>query len=152
MKFRYIILLSTLILTASCSKQGNEQKQISSDEIQNNSTVDNPSENRDEAKIVFEEYEHDWGEINEGETVLHTFKFKNEGTKNLVISNVQASCGCTTPEWTKEPVEPAGEGKIVVKFSSTGKGGLQKKTVTVYSNSNPVATELSIKTFVNRKE
>ena len=65
--------------------------------------------------IPFEKTEHDFGKINEADgRVSVVFEFKNEGMSPLVLSNVRASCGCTTPTWTQEPVEPGQKGSITV--------------------------------------
>ncbi|SHI92915.1 Protein of unknown function [Hymenobacter daecheongensis DSM 21074] len=86
-------------------------------------------------QIQFEEMKYDFGSIKQGDVVDHTFKFKNVGTQPLVISNIGVSCGCTTPEWTKDPVMPGKTGTISAKFNSTGKMGMQNKVLTVESNS-----------------
>ena len=66
-----------------------------------------------QAVITFSKTEHDFGKINEADgRVTTVFEFKNEGMEPLVLSNVRASCGCTTPNWTREPVEPGQTGKI----------------------------------------
>ena len=57
-------------------------------------------------QIQFEEVKYDFGSIKQGDVVDHTFKFKNVGTQPLVISNIGVSCGCTTPDWTKDPIMP----------------------------------------------
>ncbi|MBD2770005.1 DUF1573 domain-containing protein [Hymenobacter sp. BT664] len=84
--------------------------------------------------ITFEESKYDFGSVVQGGTVDHTFKFKNTGTAPLIISNIGVSCGCTTPEWTKEPVQPGKTGTIVAHFNSTGKMGMQNKVLTIESN------------------
>jgi len=86
-------------------------------------------------QIQFEEMKYDFGSVKQGDVVDHTFKFKNVGTQPLVISNIGVSCGCTTPEWTKDPVMPGKSGTISAKFNSTGKMGMQNKVLTVESNS-----------------
>lgn len=80
------------------------------------------------------ETQHDFGTITQGETVSHTFRFKNNGTEPLKLTRVKPSCGCTTPEWSREEVAPGEEGFIEVKFNSTGKSGVQSKAVTVTGN------------------
>jgi hypothetical protein len=67
--------------------------------------------------------------------VEHLFSFKNTGTGTLVIQNVLSTCGCTAPEWPKEPIEAGAEGKIRIVFDSKGKIGRQNKVITVRSNS-----------------
>ncbi len=87
------------------------------------------------AVISWEENAHDFGEIIAGEKVEHTFKFENTGTDPLVITNVQVTCGCTTPKgWPRDPVAPGKKAELVVQFNSTGKIGRQNKVVTVISN------------------
>ena len=86
-------------------------------------------------QIEFSEVKYDFGTIKQGDVVDHVFKFKNTGTQPLVISNIGVSCGCTTPEWTKDPVMPGKTGTISAKFNSTGKMGMQNKVLTVESNS-----------------
>ncbi|UPL47836.1 DUF1573 domain-containing protein [Hymenobacter sublimis] len=86
-------------------------------------------------QIQFEEMKYDFGSIKTGDVVEHTFKFKNVGTQPLVISNIGVSCGCTTPDWTKEPVMPGKSGTVTAKFNSAGKMGIQNKVLTIESNS-----------------
>jgi hypothetical protein len=74
--------------------------------------------------------------IKEGEIVEITYRFKNTGTKPLVINDVTATCGCTVPEKPKEPILPGNEGLIKAKFDSNGKPGANTKTLTVLANTN----------------
>ncbi len=96
----------------------------------------------------WESTEHDFGTINEGDVVTHTYKFKNTGAVPLIIENVKPSCGCTAPHWTKEPIPVGGTGEIQVEFNSKGKPNAQVKTVTVTANTWPQSTVLRFKTFV----
>jgi hypothetical protein len=86
-------------------------------------------------QIQFDEMKYDFGTAKQGDVVKHVFKFKNIGTQPLVISNIGVSCGCTTPEWTKEPVMPGKTGTITANFNTAGKIGMQNKVLTVESNS-----------------
>jgi len=89
------------------------------------------------AKITFEALNHDFGVIEAGADGSTLFKFKNEGTVPLILSNVQASCGCTTPSWTREPVAPGATGEIKVTYD-TKRIGTFSKSITVTSNAeNP---------------
>jgi hypothetical protein len=74
--------------------------------------------------------------IKEGDVVEVTYRFKNTGTKPLVIMDVTASCGCTVPEKPQEPVLPGKEGLIKAKFDSHAKPGPNTKTLTVLANTN----------------
>ncbi len=96
--------------------------------------------------ITFEKTEHDFGKIHEEDgRVSVVFNFKNEGMAPLVLSNVRASCGCTTPTWTKEPVEPGQTGSITVTYNPNGRPGRFQKTVTITSNATEATTRVYIK-------
>ncbi len=84
--------------------------------------------------LTLEKISHDFGDIQQGDVVEHVFKFTNTGNEPLIITNVQVSCGCTTPQWTKEPVMPGGKGEIKVGFNSAGRMGIQSKSLPVISN------------------
>lgn len=84
--------------------------------------------------LTLEKSSYDFGDIHQGEIVEHVFVFTNTGNEPLLITNVQASCGCTTPQWTKEPVMPGGKGEIKVGFNSAGRSGIQSKSLPVISN------------------
>ncbi|WP_019947105.1 DUF1573 domain-containing protein [Hymenobacter aerophilus] len=86
-------------------------------------------------QIQFEESKFEFGAVKTGDVVDHTFKFKNVGTQPLVISNIGVTCGCTTPEWTREPIMPGKSGTVVAKFNTAGKYGMQNKVLTIESNS-----------------
>ena len=92
--------------------------------------------------------EHDFGTINEGEKVTHVYQFKNTGAVPLIIETVRPSCGCTAPNWSKEPIPVGGTGEVEVVFDSKGKPNAQNKTVTVTANTWPQSTVLRFKTFV----
>ena len=99
------------------------------------------------AVITFEKKTHDFGDIFQGDKVEETFRFTNTGTEPLIITNVQVTCGCTTPKgWPRDPIMPGGKGEITVAFNSAGKNGRQNKVVTVVSNA--VNTEGSQFSFV----
>lgn len=93
---------------------------------------------------LIDKSEFDFGSVNEGAIVEHRFAFRNEGSLPLVISNVTASCGCTTPEWPRDPINPKSEGSILVKFNTKGKPGPQVKTISVYANTDPSVLELKL--------
>lgn len=96
--------------------------------------------------------ELDLGKITEGEKLSVAFRFKNTGTKPLVISKAWASCGCTVPETPKEPFAPGQEGVIKAIFDSEGKGGfLNTKEVYVNANTSPVTNVLVFKVDVQKK-
>jgi hypothetical protein len=87
----------------------------------------------------------DLGTITQGDTIMHVYNFKNTGNMPLVLSNVSASCGCTTPSYSKDPVAPGEKGFITVKFNSKGKEGKLNKTVTAYANTKPAENMVAFK-------
>jgi hypothetical protein len=93
----------------------------------------------------------DFGTIKEGEIAEHTFKFTNVGEAPLIISNASASCGCTVPSYSKDPIPVGGTGEILVKFNSSNKPGVQNKTVSITANTNPKLSRLNIKAIVAPK-
>lgn len=103
------------------------------------------------ATMEFTTMDHDFGTINEGDVVEHTYKFKNTGEAPLIIQGAQGSCGCTVPDWTKEPIPVGGTGFVKAKFDSNGKANAQNKTVTVTANTWPKATVLRFKAMVTPK-
>jgi hypothetical protein len=103
--------------------------------------------------MTFEKEQHDFGNVPEGTMATHEFKFKNTGNQPIIIANVQASCGCTTPDWTKTPVLPGKMGMVKAVYSSGGRPGVFNKTVTVTSNAATPNTTLTIKgTVLNPEE
>jgi hypothetical protein len=87
-------------------------------------------------KLIFKEYEHNFGKIAEGEKVGYVFTFENKGTNNLVIASVTTSCGCTVPKYDTKPIPPGGNGNLEVVFDASGKNGMQTKTITIMSNAS----------------
>ena len=98
--------------------------------------------------LRFEETEHDFSRIIEGETVSFGFKFRNTGKTDLVIADVSTSCGCTVPSYPKTPIRPGEEGAIRVSFNSKGRRGFQAKNIVVVANTQPNTTLLRIKAQV----
>jgi hypothetical protein len=139
-----LVSVSSLIFVAC---KGEAKKEIGTDVVNINSTADETSKG-DLAEIKFEEEVHDFGKITQGEKISFAFRFKNVGSKNLIISGASGSCGCTVPSYPKEPIPVGGEGKIDVLFNSEGKSGLQEKTVTIITNCEPSTRILKIKTEI----
>ncbi len=101
------------------------------------------------AQINFKMLEHNFGEIEENQgPVSYEFVFSNDGTLPLVLGNVQPSCGCTTPEWTREPIVPGKLGSINVKFDPRGRPGPFTKSITVNSNAETNTVVLKITGYV----
>ncbi|MDR3651631.1 MAG: DUF1573 domain-containing protein [Paludibacter sp.] len=97
------------------------------------------------AVISFNEKTHDFGKVKEEDgKITYVFNFENKGNGPLVVNRVQASCGCTTPTWTKEPVEPGKKGSITVTYNPAGRPGAFTKTITVYSNASDEQVTMTI--------
>lgn len=104
-------------------------------------------------QIVFEKLEHDFGSFKESDGIQSvTFKFKNKGAVPLVLSNVRASCGCTTPKWTREPVVPGSSGEIQVSYDPRNRPGSFNKTIMVSSNAENANTILRITGQVEERD
>lgn len=101
--------------------------------------------------IKLEADTHDFGKIKEGDKVTYAFKFVNSGKSPLIIKDAVATCGCTTPEWPKAPVQPGASGEIKVTFNSANKMGLQDKQITVTANTNPAQTMMHLIGEVTKK-
>ncbi len=112
------------------------------------------AEKKDGAAITWEKKSHDFGNILQGDKVEHTFHFTNTGNEPLIITNVQVSCGCTTPKgWPRDPIPPGASGEITVSFNSTGKMGIQNKPVTLVTNAvNTDGNTISFTTNILEKK
>ena len=126
----------------STEKSKNKTEENISTELVFNDGLDGP-------KIEFDMEVWEFGEINEGESVDTIFTFKNTGNEALIISNAKAGCGCTVPQWPKEPIAPGESGTISVKFNSKGKTGKQTKRVTLTMNTTPNTKQLRLSGLVN---
>lgn len=106
-----------------------------------------------QGSFKFKEETHDFGSIEEGTVATHEFEFTNTGKAPIIISEVQASCGCTTPSFTKEPVLPGKKGHIKASYNSSGRPGAFNKSITVKSNATEAEAVkvLFIKGTVNAK-
>lgn len=141
MKKVYVLMLGVALLTGavSCTKKGGESGNADSTAVANGSQP---------VFALQDSATYDFGTVKEGAVVEKKFAFRNEGKSPLVISNINSSCGCTTPEWPKEPIAPQGESTILVRFNTKGKAGPQSKTVTISANTDPAVIELHLKGIV----
>jgi hypothetical protein len=100
-------------------------------------------------KFTFDQEEHNFGQIRDGDIVSHTFRFTNSGEAPLIISKATAACGCTVPQWPKQPIPVGGSGEIQVQFDSSNKPGMQNKVVTITANTESKVKKLLIRAQVN---
>jgi len=105
-----------------------------------------------EANISFDIEQHDFGKIEEADgSVTYNFEFTNTGSKPLIISQVRASCGCTSPNWSKEPVLPGKRGFVSATYNPKNRPGPFNKSITVTSNATTPTKILRIIGDVNPK-
>ena len=111
----------------------------------------NPEEkaNNKNVRIDFEKNNHDYGELDFGSDGVCEFKFTNTGKEPLMLTNVKSSCGCTVPEWPKEPIGRGESASIKVRYD-THRVGTFSKSITVYSNASNSPKRLFIKGRVNQ--
>ena len=121
-----------------------QEERIPSTLVNNPITAREVKQNRPLPELSFETLRHNFGEITQGESASHQFTFTNTGEGDLIISQAKGSCGCTVPEWPKEPLAPGEASKIKVTFNSAGKSGKQNKTITLVTNAIPNTTVLTI--------
>ena len=122
--YRFITIILIFIVIIGCS---NDPKKNSSKK----------------SRIEFESVVHDFGKIDFGSEAVCEFRFSNISNKRLIINKVKADCGCTTPDWPKEPFEPGMGGVIKVKYN-TKTSGIFRKNITVYSNAINSPLKLNI--------
>jgi hypothetical protein len=126
-----ILILLTVLFSSSCNR-GN-----GSGETRATRTT-----------MALSEEMHDFGKIKRGEVIQYTFKAKNTGKAELIIANVEASCGCTGVKFSSKPVAPGESADIQFTFNSDGFTGNVFKTIKVYSNAKPDVVEFKFGALV----
>jgi len=139
---KYFLVLACSILLASCMNEGEkpalEGKGHLSTELVNNprsATGFDTVALDSMAVMVFKDTLHNFGSLQEGEVATYDFEFTNTGKSPLIITNALGSCGCTVPDYPREPIAPGNSGVIKVKFNSADKHGPQNKSVSLSTNS-----------------
>lgn len=134
-----VLLLGVGACNESASKKVNQEK----------ATENAEKKAAASAAMSFDKTMHDFGNIEEGETVQTTFSFTNTGQSDLIIVDARGSCGCTVPDYPKNtPIAPGATGQIVVSFDSSNKPNMQQKTVTISANTASGRETLRIKAIV----
>ncbi len=150
MKKTFLLLFTASAILVSCNNTDKATTQSGTDTASAVSQTSAVEPNKDVA-IAFKSNNYDFGKITAGEKVTHDFEFTNTGSAPLIISNASAACGCTVPDYPKEPIAPGKSGIIKVVFNSAGKTGMQHKVVTLTTNANPPLTEIYITGEVKAK-
>ena len=146
----FVSLFSITLIACNNEQPVNQDNQgddslITTDIIQNPiSDKDTTLDNSNLPVFKFQETSFDFGVLVEGEKVAHSFRYKNIGNSDLIITSVSTTCGCTVPSFSKEPLKPGDEAELEVVFSSSGKHGMQHKTITILANTQPNRTYLEI--------
>lgn len=144
-----LIAVGSIIWTSSCTKDALHSDAASGTDLipadartslpQAEESIDNmPS-----TEIHFDKTEYDFGIMQKGEKQQTVFRFSNRGLEPLIISSAKGSCGCTVPEWPKQPIAPGESAEMVVEFTAKTEG-TQTKTVTIQANTDPNPTRLKI--------
>jgi hypothetical protein len=145
-----IFISASLAFACKSDKSGSFSHAVSNDLSDEMAipTTDGKVDEKKMAKIEFEEKVFDFGKVKEGKIVEHNFKFKNTGTKDLLLLYHQTTCGCTVPEFSKEPYSPGKSGEIKIIFDTKGKKLSQTKKIKIFANTYPNMTELTIQVYV----
>ncbi len=167
-----IFLIATLFAAYSCNQNGTdstansngttqtttssnqEGQDLDPDLITNKKSASGKNGKTREPIFKFEEEEWDFGTLEDGQVVSHKFKFKNVGNADLIIQSATASCGCTIPKYSRDPIAPGEWGELPVEFNSKGKasGVPITKDINIIANTNPVQKIIRIKMIVIEKK
>jgi hypothetical protein len=145
MQKKFLVAGTVILLLASCDVRRKNKIDV-------NSKLTQQVELKDPTTVQIIDSSYNFGMITEGEIVTYNFRFKNIGTKPLIVTNATASCGCTVPEKPEAPIQPGEESFIKVKFNSEKRVGQAHKTVTVTSNAQPAFPELLLTGEVMEKK
>ena len=154
---RMILLMTILCIVgiASCKEDAKELETVKTSKydefVRNPVTHLGTIDSSIAAQITFEETLFDFGTANEGDVIEHIFTFRNTGKSPLIISEARSTCGCTVPNWPKEPIGVNETGVINVIFKTINKPGRQDKPVTIYANTLPNKTVVRMKGKVIEK-
>lgn len=143
MRYLFLSVLAAGALSlGSCSQE--TSKEVDTDLITNPATASGDVDTENAPAFTWESETHDFGTITQGEKTSFSYKFTNTGKSDLIISSARGSCGCTVPDYPKNPIKPGESGKIDVVFDSEGKSGRTQKSVTIVANTYPATTVLQV--------
>ncbi|MGB0806111.1 MAG: DUF1573 domain-containing protein [Salibacteraceae bacterium] len=131
-------------IAASNVPQNNTQIKADPSMNLNNPATQAPAPVNNPTSIAFDQMAHDFGNIDQNSENTYVFNFTNTGDKPLIIETATGSCGCTVPEFPREPIAPGASSEIKVVYKPGKQKGLQNKTVTVIANTQPKDTRLNI--------
>lgn len=150
---RYFAIAFLALASCSSEKKQEESKGISTALVNNPKTAEGVDAVAAAMKpiIKFSDTLHNFGHIREGEVVSYEFSFTNTGKSPLIITTASGSCGCTVPDYPKEPIVPGQSATLKVTFNSSGKSGHQEKSVTLTTNTLAGREMLYIQAEVDKK-
>ena len=143
--FKYTLMVASLFFYIGCDVRNKTT-------VQKNEPLQQQIEIKDPTTVQIIDSSYNFGKVADGEIVEYNYRFKNIGSKPLIVTNVSASCGCTVPEKPEQPIKPGETGFIKVKFDSKNRVGNAHKTVTVSSNAEPAFPELLLTGEVTAKK
>lgn len=138
-KFLTIVPVAAVLFLTGCKKDQSADQLVTNETVEN-TTVANQSDLVAAAQshalttLALAQQTHDFGVVKKGEKVEHVYELTNTGENPLIISEVKPGCGCTAPDYTKEPIMPGQTGKITLSFDSSSFDGLVNKQAEVYAN------------------
>lgn len=162
-----LTFVNTVVLLTQDNGVSYEKTAVSNQDMQSNAAVNQTMANAEKAanvnpdpfvpekpsgpptNVEFDKMEHDFGTIEQNTTNPYVFTFTNTGNEPLIISDAKGSCGCTVPEYPRQPVMPGEKGEIKVVYSPGTQKNMQTKSVTITANTEPSTTVLRIKANVN---
>jgi|TARA_B110000285_G_scaffold233489_1_gene307427 hypothetical protein len=140
------LIIALAIGVVSCANESSDT--VNADVVNNSLTASEGGEVSGAPVMEFEKEIFDFGTIAQGEKVNFIYKFTNTGDADLIISSAKGSCGCTVPDWPKQPIAPGEVSEIKVVFNSDGKSGNQHKDVSINANTQPALNKIAFKGIV----
>jgi hypothetical protein len=145
-KKKIVFICASLLFLVSCDvRKKDKNASLANNDLKKQVVIKDPT------TVELIDSCFNFGKVKDGEIVEYNFRFKNSGSKPLIITNASASCGCTIPEKPEAPIPTGDTGFIKVKFNSAGKVGMVHKNVSVSSNASPSFPDLIIKGEVMKK-
>lgn len=144
MKTKNYFLIAIAIAFTACNNTTSESNNSTIADSTGTTEVTSSSSVTSAPVMSFTTDTYDFGKIKDGEKVIYDFEFKNSGSTPLIIKDATATCGCTVPEFPREPIAPGASAKISVVFNSAGKTGLQDKIITITANTIPAQNTLHL--------
>ena len=140
---KFVFFSSVLATLISCGNA--EHKDVDTTATETETTAATTDEAKNLGHIEFSESAFDFGQVKEGEVIEHVYTYTNTGKSPVILSQVSASCGCTTPSYTQTPTLPGKSGEVKVSFDTNGQVGKQEKIVTIVSNAENRVTTVRLK-------